>query len=50
VLGTLNVITAALPHLRAHDGGSIVNFASVDAFAVSPGQLLYSASKPQSCR
>ena len=27
------------------DGGSIVNFASVDAFTVSPGQLIYGASK-----
>jgi 3-oxoacyl-[acyl-carrier protein] reductase len=45
VLGTLNVVTAAVPNLRANGGGSIVNFASVDALAVSPGQLLYSASK-----
>ena len=45
VLGTLNVTAAAVPHLRAAGGGAVVNFASVDAFAVSPGQLLYSASK-----
>lgn len=45
VLGTLNVIAATVPALRAVGGGSIVNFASIDAFAVSPGQLLYSASK-----
>ena len=45
VLGTLNVIAAAVPLLRVAGGGAIVNFASVDAFAVSPGQLLYSASK-----
>ena len=45
VLGTLNVIAAALPHLRAAGAAAVVNFASVDAFAVSPGQLLYSASK-----
>ena len=45
VLGILNVIQAAVPYLRANGGGSIVNFASVDAFAVSTGQLLYSASK-----
>jgi 3-oxoacyl-[acyl-carrier protein] reductase len=45
VLGTLNVIAAAVPYLRAAGGGAVVNFASVDAFAVSPGQLLYSASK-----
>ncbi|SDG82430.1 SDR family NAD(P)-dependent oxidoreductase [Klenkia brasiliensis] len=45
VLGTLVVTAAAVPHLRAAGGGAVVNFASVDAFAVSPGQLLYSASK-----
>ncbi|HEU5266621.1 MAG TPA: SDR family NAD(P)-dependent oxidoreductase [Jatrophihabitans sp.] len=43
VLGTLNVTRACVPHLAG--GGSVINFASVDAFAVSPGQLLYSASK-----
>ena len=45
VLGVLNVSQACLPHLRAAHGGAIVNFASVDALAVSPGQLVYSASK-----
>src|SRR5262249_41231839 len=39
VLGVLNVTAEALEHMPA--GGSIVNFASVDAFTVSPGQLLY---------
>lgn len=43
VLGVLNVIAAVRPRLT--DGGSVVNFASVDAFTVSPGQLLYGASK-----
>ncbi len=43
VLGVLNVISAARP--RMGEGGSVVNFASVDAFAVSQGQLLYGASK-----
>jgi NAD(P)-dependent dehydrogenase (short-subunit alcohol dehydrogenase family) len=43
VLGTLNV--AAETTARMPDGGSVVNFASVDAFANSPGQLLYCASK-----
>jgi NAD(P)-dependent dehydrogenase (short-subunit alcohol dehydrogenase family) len=43
VLGVLNVVAEASAHLRA--GSSIVNFASVDAFTVSPGQLLYGASK-----
>ncbi|MGW0705668.1 SDR family NAD(P)-dependent oxidoreductase [Streptomyces sp. NPDC002643] len=45
VLGTLNVTAEAAPALRAAGGGTIVNFASIDAFAVSPGQLIYSASK-----
>ncbi|MFG2970535.1 MULTISPECIES: SDR family NAD(P)-dependent oxidoreductase [unclassified Streptomyces] len=45
VLGTLNVTAAAVPALRSAGGGTIVNFASIDAFAVSPGQLVYSASK-----
>lgn len=45
VLGTLNVVAATVDALRASGGGSIVNFASIDAFALSRGQLLYSASK-----
>ncbi|WP_369036519.1 MULTISPECIES: SDR family NAD(P)-dependent oxidoreductase [Streptomyces] len=45
VLGTLNVTAEAVPALRAAGGGTVVNFASIDAFAVSPGQLVYSASK-----
>ena len=43
VLGVLNVIAEAAPHLGG--GSAVVNFASVDAFVVSPGQLLYGASK-----
>lgn len=43
VLGTLNVIATCLPHMG--DGSAVVNFASVDAFTVSPGQLVYGASK-----
>jgi len=43
VLGVLNVAAEARPHLGP--GSAIVNFASVDAFAVSRGQLLYGASK-----
>lgn len=43
VLGVLNVTAAALPYMKA--GSSVVNFASVDAFTVSRGQLLYGASK-----
>jgi NAD(P)-dependent dehydrogenase (short-subunit alcohol dehydrogenase family) len=43
VLGVVNVIAAARPRLG--EGSAIVNFASVDAFTVSRGQLLYGASK-----
>lgn len=43
VLGTLNVIAECLPHMG--EGSAVVNFASVDAFTVSPGQLVYGASK-----
>ena len=43
VLGLLNVTAACVAHMPA--GSAIVNFASVDAFTVSPGQLLYGASK-----
>jgi NAD(P)-dependent dehydrogenase (short-subunit alcohol dehydrogenase family) len=45
VLGILHVSRAAVPLLRAGGGGGIVNFSSVDALAVSEGQLVYSASK-----
>lgn len=44
VLGTLNVTAAAVALMPA-GGGAVVNFASIDAFAVSRGQLVYSASK-----
>jgi NAD(P)-dependent dehydrogenase (short-subunit alcohol dehydrogenase family) len=43
VLGTLLVTQAAAPHLV--EGSAVVNFASIDAFVPSPGQLLYCASK-----
>ncbi|QDE36029.1 SDR family oxidoreductase [Microbacterium foliorum] len=43
VLGVVNVIAAARPRMAA--GAAVVNFASVDAFVVSPGQLFYGASK-----
>jgi len=43
VLGVLNVTAAARPWMS--EGSSVVNFASVDAFEVSRGQLLYGASK-----
>jgi 3-oxoacyl-[acyl-carrier protein] reductase len=43
VLGVINVMAAAVPHML--QGSTIVNFTSVDGFAVSPGQLVYGASK-----
>ena len=43
VLGTILVTQAAAPHMT--DGSAIVNFASIDAFVPSPGQLVYCASK-----
>jgi len=46
VLGTLNLTAVSVPLLTAHpNNGAVVNFASIDAFAVSRGQLVYSASK-----
>ncbi|TKI06995.1 SDR family NAD(P)-dependent oxidoreductase [Martelella alba] len=44
VLGTMNVARTGRD-LMAKEGGCMLFFASVDAFAVSPNQLLYSASK-----
>jgi len=43
VLGVLNIMAASVPYMP--EGSGIVNFASVDGFRVSPGQLLYGASK-----
>jgi NAD(P)-dependent dehydrogenase (short-subunit alcohol dehydrogenase family) len=43
VLGVINVMAAAVPYMP--EGSAIVNFASVDGFSVSPGQLVYGASK-----
>lgn len=43
VLGVLNIMAASVPYMP--EGSGIVNFASVDGFNVSPGQLLYGASK-----
>lgn len=45
VLGTVLVTQAVAPGMRRAGGGAIVNFASIDAFFASPGQLLYCASK-----
>lgn len=43
VLGVLNVMAAAARSMP--EGSAIVNFASVDGYHVSPGQLVYGASK-----
>jgi len=43
VLGTLLLTQACAPHFA--DGAAVVNFASIDAFVPSPGQLVYCASK-----
>jgi NAD(P)-dependent dehydrogenase (short-subunit alcohol dehydrogenase family) len=43
VLGVINVMAAAVPYMPV--GSAVVNFASVDGFAVSEGQLVYGASK-----
>jgi NAD(P)-dependent dehydrogenase (short-subunit alcohol dehydrogenase family) len=43
VLGTLLITQAVAPFLV--EGAAVVNFASIDAFVPSPGQLLYCASK-----
>lgn len=45
VLGTILVAQAVAEEMAAAGGGAIVNFASIDAFQASRGQLLYSASK-----
>lgn len=45
VLGTLSVARVGQQHLVRSGAGSMLFFASVDAFAVSKNQLLYSASK-----
>jgi NAD(P)-dependent dehydrogenase (short-subunit alcohol dehydrogenase family) len=43
--GTLNVIRAALPHLRANRSGHIVNFSSVGGITGSAGFGIYNAAK-----
>lgn len=43
--GTLHVIWAALPHLRAQGGGSIVNITSIGGAVAVPHLLAYSAAK-----
>lgn len=43
--GPFLVCSAALPHLRAAGGGTIVNIGSIGAMQPSPGQSAYAASK-----
>jgi NAD(P)-dependent dehydrogenase (short-subunit alcohol dehydrogenase family) len=43
--GSLSVIQAALPHLRAQKSGHIVNISSIGGFSGVPGFGLYHASK-----
>jgi NADP-dependent 3-hydroxy acid dehydrogenase YdfG len=50
VLGTLNVIAETVPALRASGGGAIINFASIDAFAVSPASSSTAPRRPRSSR
>jgi 3-oxoacyl-[acyl-carrier protein] reductase len=45
VLGTVLVSQAAAAAMMEQSSGTIVNFASVDAFTATPEQLLYGASK-----
>lgn len=45
VFGTLNVVRAALPILRAQRSGHIVNFSSVGGFTAINGFGIYNASK-----
>ena len=45
VFSMFYLVQAALPHLKKHDGSSIINTTSVTAYRGSPGLLDYSASK-----
>ncbi|XVU23602.1 SDR family oxidoreductase [Actinoplanes sp. CA-054009] len=45
LLGSIQVIRAALPHLRRQGGGRIVQMSSVAGLAAHPGASLYHASK-----
>lgn len=45
VFGTLNVVRAALPHLRAAGAGHIINISSIAALAGATGWSVYSATK-----
>ncbi|KAJ6008845.1 short chain oxidoreductase/dehydrogenase [Penicillium canescens] len=45
VYGTVRVIKAALPFMRAQRSGTIVNFSSIAGFAAGPASAAYSMSK-----
>jgi NAD(P)-dependent dehydrogenase (short-subunit alcohol dehydrogenase family) len=45
VFGPVNIIRAALPHLRAQGGGHIINVTSIAGRAPGAGSALYSAAK-----
>ena len=45
VFGTMNVIRAVLPTMRAQGSGRIVNVASMAGYAADPGGALYDATK-----
>ncbi len=45
VFGTLNVIRAVLPHVRARRAGHVVNITSMGGFAQVPGWGVYGATK-----
>jgi len=43
--GTINVIRAAMPHLRQQSSGHIINISSIAGFAPTTGWAAYSAAK-----
>ncbi|MGP6176254.1 SDR family NAD(P)-dependent oxidoreductase [Microbacterium sp. A196] len=45
VKGTLNACQAVIPHMRARGGGSIVTWASTNAFQATPNLAAYNVSK-----
>ncbi|WP_306211705.1 SDR family oxidoreductase [Actinoplanes sp. RD1] len=45
LLGSIQVVRAALPHLRAQGGGRVIQISSYGGQATNPGASLYHASK-----
>ncbi|ASZ14136.1 SDR family NAD(P)-dependent oxidoreductase [Chitinophaga pendula] len=45
VFGTINVIKAASPYLRAQRSGHVINIASIAGFAAATGWAIYASSK-----